>query len=114
MKELTLHKAVAQYLTAALPDNAWFTTFPLGGGGRLHGARIKAMGTRRGTPDVLVVIDGKAIFLELKSDKGSVSPAQRETIAALRRAGAAVFVCRSLADVHLNLAGWIPLKARPA
>src|ERR1700682_4291340 len=51
--EQALQIAAAEYLTRALPDYARFTAFPAGGGGRVRGARLKAMGLKGGVPDLL-------------------------------------------------------------
>jgi hypothetical protein len=44
----------------------------------------KAMGVRRGVPDFLIVgLDGRCLFLELKTETGVVSPFQKEWFRAL-------------------------------
>jgi hypothetical protein len=115
MTEAALHKSVAQYLALALGPHTWWTTFPLGGGGFVRGAKLKASGAKKGTPDVLIVHEGRARWIELKAAKGRVSPAQKETAHALINAGSDVFVARSLDDVTHALVVWaIPVKARAA
>jgi hypothetical protein len=54
---------------------------------------------RAGLPDFLVVIDGRAIFLELKGDGGQVTPLQSVTMQRLETAGAKTAVVRSLGDL---------------
>jgi hypothetical protein len=44
----------------------------------------------------LVIYAGQAIFIELKSSKGTVTPTQREMHMRLLDAKALVFVCNSL------------------
>ena len=46
-----------------------------------------------GTPDLLIVADGKAYFLELKGAGGRVTDAQRQCREAFRAAGAMVERC---------------------
>lgn len=111
--EAALHRTVADYLTVALAPEVFATTFPAGGGGRIRGAQLKAMGLKSGCPDWLLVHGGRAYFIELKADGGRLSPAQRETHAALERAGAFVAVCRSIDSVIGTLAGFgIPTRAQ--
>ena len=42
----------------------------------------RATGTDPGVPDLLLARDGRVILAELKTQKGSLSPAQREWLAA--------------------------------
>ena len=113
--EQALQRQVAQFLTLALDGNSWFSSMPLGGGGRLRGAILHGLGVKRGLPDVLVVNDGRAIWLELKAAKGRLSPGQQECHAALASARCTVAVVRSLDDVieALQRAG-VPLHAEIA
>lgn len=113
MSELNLHFAVKKYLDLALPPNAFYTTIAHGGF-RLPinvARKLKNMGLKAGVPDILVVYRGIAIFIELKNDKGSLSPAQRETIARLSDAGSRTFLCRSIEEVEGTLRAFMPLKA---
>lgn len=114
--EQNLHRAIADYLDIALPPDCWWTTIPLGGGGRLRGAFLKTMGAKKGTPDILIVRAGRAYWIELKSQHGCVSPAQRECAMRLRTAGCPVpMVCRSIDDVAAVLASFgIELRAKVA
>ena len=112
--EQQLHFAVADYLNVALPTDAWWTTIPAGGGGKVRGAILKAMGYRAGTPDILIVYRGKAFWLELKAPGGRISPAQNEAMNRLMYCGcAAVYVCFTLEHVEKALRAFrIPLSAR--
>lgn len=116
--EQNFHKAVAALLSAALPEDVVATTFPAGGGGRLRGAILKGLGLVPGMPDWLVAHAGRTLWLELKTDVGRLSPAQKLCHERLRRAGHQVQVCRSIFDVidALDSAG-VPhavTKTRPA
>lgn len=106
---------VARYLDLALPGDAFWTAFPAGGGGKIRGAILKGMGLKAGVPDILIVHEGRALFLELKAGRGRISPAQAKTHGDLWEAGSPVAVCRSLSEVQMVLLRWaIPLKARAA
>jgi hypothetical protein len=104
--EEALHKAVARYLSIALPEpDAWFTTFPLGGGGKARGGKLR---------DILVIYGGRSYWLELKAPKGRLTPNQIDCHYALTKAGSNVATCKSLADVYGALTVWgIPLSAVP-
>lgn len=75
----------------------------------------KAMGLQPGTPDLLMVWKGRAIFVEFKAPGGRLSPAQRDCHAGLMLAGALVHTVTSLDDFidFLSTIG-IPLRARAA
>ena len=118
--EAQLHKAVAQYLDIALPADCWWTTFPSGGGGKVRGAQLKAMGLKPGVPDILIVRDSLGTFpaiiwIELKRLKGVASIAQKVCHAELDARDMPVAICRSVEDVQETLIGWgIAVKARAA
>ncbi len=98
--EQVLQRQIAEYLALVLIPPVWWTTIPAGGGGELRGKILKGLGYRAGTPDIMIAHDGRVAFLELKSPKGVLSAAQKETHAALRAAGCPVAVVRSLDEVR--------------
>lgn len=75
--------------------------FAIPNGGARHPAvagKLKAEGVRRGVPDLCLPVPhgGYAgLWIEMKYGKNTTSPEQDEWIAALRRAGHHVEVCRS-------------------
>ncbi len=105
------HMAVAAYLDLALPPDACWTTIPAGGGGKVRGARIKAMGYKAGWPDLQVVYRGRLICIELKSAKGRLSPAQKAMHERLTLAGALVYTARCIEQVEGFLRASVPLRA---
>lgn len=114
IKEAAVHKAIADYMSDALPHDAFWTTIPLGGGGKIRGAQLKRAGVKQGTPDMLVVYQGRAIFLEIKTPakQSRVSDPQRLCHADIAAAGAPVAVVRSTVDVECFLRNQgLPLKA---
>lgn len=110
--EEALHRAVAEFLTLALPEDAWFTTFPAGGGGKVRGSILKGMGLKPGVPDILIIYQGKALWIELKAWNGRLSGSQRTAIADIMNAGCPAYVTNSIESVQdiLQLRG-IPLRA---
>lgn len=110
--EETLQIQVCHFLDVALDGNSWYSTIPLGGGGRMRGARLKRAGTKSGIPDIVVTNDRRAIWIELKAARGVLSDAQLYCHAQIRRSRCPVYVCKSLDAViaALTEAG-VPLKA---
>lgn len=47
---------------------------------------------RRGLPDIAAVVNGRAVYVEVKVGKDRLSNDQKEAIADLQRAGAAVYI----------------------
>jgi hypothetical protein len=115
--EAILHKQVIAYLARALPLRAFHSTLFNGGHGHfIRGAMLSTIGVRRGLPDILVLHEGKAYGIELKSNIGRLSGHQHECHAALNDARVPVRVCRSVEDVHRFLVTdcGLNLRARPA
>lgn len=99
---------VARYLSLALRPPTIWTAFPAGGGGKVRGALLKAMGLKAGWPDVIVMHGFRTrttvlLGIELKVGKGRQSPEQKAVMAAFQAAGALYKVCRSLDDVEWAL-----------
>lgn len=73
-------------------------------GGRRNareGARFKAMGTRKGFPDLVLFFPSKdyhGLFIEMKSEKGRQQPSQKEWQRQLEWAGYKYVVCRSFGE----------------
>ena len=110
--EEQLHRAVARFLDVALPEDAWWSTFPSGGGGKIRGARLKAMGLKAGVPDILIIWRGEAFWIELKAKGGRVSSAQWETRTAIARAGSHVGFVYGVDEVDSLLRAFgVPLRA---
>jgi hypothetical protein len=114
--EELLHRTVLAYLRLALPVDAvaWHT--PNGGMRSLKVAqRLKGLGVLAGFPDLAICWRGRLILIELKTDKGVVSQAQRETHRVLLYCGAEVMTCRSEVEVEAQLREMgVPLRASVA
>jgi len=118
--EQIFHKAVAEFLDAALPFECWWTTFPAGGGGKARGGQLKAMGLKPGVADILVLSPRRpawrtdVIWIELKSAKGRASPEQKAFADRMYELPSAFcFVCRSLEEVQEALDSvFVKLRAR--
>jgi hypothetical protein len=109
--EQTLQRAVVEHLQWRARPGAWWTHVPLGGArSKVEAAILRGLGTRAGTPDLLIVADGRACFLELKAPRGRVSAAQRECHTALRAAGATVAVANNIDEAVELLESWEILR----
>lgn len=108
--ERALQSAVAEYLTWALPAGSFFSALP-GGDGKM----TRAPGYVSGLPDLMVVVDGRVYFIELKSQKGRASEAQKLVAPKILASGSYYRICRSINDVYeyLSFHG-VQLKVRPS
>lgn len=122
--EQRLQMAVADYLALALKPPTIWTAFPAGGGGRVRGAFLKAMGLKAGWPDIVVMAPwdkfdayhrSLVVGIELKAAKGRLSNAQEGVRSSFVQAGAHWFLARSVDEVEGFLRGvGIPLSATVA
>lgn len=113
--ESVLQAQIVQWLRWSLPASAFLTAFPAGGGGRVRGAKLKRMGLVPGFPDLLLIWNGEAYGLEVKTAKGRVSQEQVDCHMQLAKAGMSVVIIRSVAEAERTcLQLRIPLRARIA
>lgn len=112
ISEAKLHAIVAEWLDLALVDpEAWWSSFPAGGGGLIRGAQLKSRGLKPGVPDILIVYRSNVYFIELKTKTGKLSQAQIDCHDDLTAAGARIATCRCLPDVAMAFRRWsIPYR----
>jgi hypothetical protein len=111
--EAQIQRAVIEHLAWRARPGVWWTHIPLGGlRSKVEAAILRGLGTARGTPDLLIVADGKAHFLELKSARSRVTSEQRACHGALRAAGATVAVATGVDAAIAQLKDWGLLKGR--
>lgn len=116
--ERDFQRALVKHLSVMFGSDVFWTHFPsgvaLGGWGRerfIRGDHLKKMGLKPGVPDILIIYDGKAHWLELKSAKGGLSEAQYDTLDDLSAAGSWVCVVRTLAEAFRAIDAWgIPTR----
>ncbi len=97
ISESQITAQILDYLRWALPG-AWIRK------------NLGTLGQRRGIPDIEVIYEGIPYFLEVKTPSGKLSKYQENEIEALRKAGALVYVVRSLEDTHEVFRGKTKLK----
>lgn len=112
--ERDLQIAVAAYLAVALKPPTIWTAFPAGGGGKVRGGQLKAMGLKPGWPDILVIAPGPVVVaIELKAKVGRQSPEQKIVAKAFWDCKAPYYLCRSAGDVQMSLEDCrVPLHAK--
>ncbi len=80
-----------------------------------NGARMKAEGMRKGTPDMLLAVprgDCCGLWIELKTAKGYLNPNQKVMLARLTKAGFATVVTRSVEETCHAIRSYLNLKLR--
>lgn len=113
MSEHQLQTGIFAYLRRALPDDAFVSSVDHARKqSQLSGLFQRARGVRAGLPDLVIVHRGRAYWMEVKTDAGSLSDAQRALHVEIRRAGAEVAVVRSIEDAEGWCRTWgVPLRA---
>ena len=121
--EQDFQKTVAVFLGHALAPPAYWSAIGHGGfslgrtreEAQRRGRHMKEAGLKAGVPDIMILHDGRAYFLELKSAKGVLSENQREAHERINGAGCRVVVCRDLDAVEAALRGWrLPMQGSVA
>ena len=108
--EHLVQKAIAQYLD--MRGVCWFAVPNGGQRNKIVAAKLKAEGVKAGVPDICIIHDGMAYFLEVKkpktgdSAKGQLSKNQKVMIEKIRQAGGEVAVVYSVADVIEQCIEW--------
>jgi hypothetical protein len=105
--EQAIQRAVFTHIRARAQPGL-FAFHPANGGYRTpaEGAILKGLGVKSGVPDVFCIHRGQVYCLELKAERGRVSPRQSETLAALQAAGATVRVAMGLDEALMALEQW--------
>jgi hypothetical protein len=66
-----------------------------------HGGMLKAKGVVGGVPDYVINFDGKTYYVELKTETGIISPAQKKLHIALKKQDFDVKIIRSLDEFKI-------------
>lgn len=105
--ELSIHMSLAGHLRNRAAANVFWAHYPAGEiRDVVTASKLKAMGTRAGVPDFLLIIDGRTYGLELKRHDGRLSPEQRECHAAIEAAGGLVHTAHSIDEALTVLSAW--------
>jgi hypothetical protein len=110
--EAALQRSVIAHLQWRARPGVWWTHIPLGGlRSKIEASILRGLGTTRGCPDLLIVANGKAHFLEVKAPHGRVSAEQHACHEALCAAGACVAVSYDIDDAIERLEQWRLLRS---
>lgn len=105
--ERGIQVALVEHLQWRAPREIWWTHFPAGGRrSRITGAILKGMGAKAGVPDLLFLAHGRLYGLELKADRGRLSPTQVATHENMRRAGAVIGTAGGVDEALALLSEW--------
>ena len=114
--EHALQVAVAHMLAVVLdPAQTWWSALDHGAGWMTPASAglRKARGVKAGLPDFIILYQDRLLGIELKSEKGRLSPEQVETGKAWMALGHDTAIARSLEDVQAILDVWkIPMRTR--
>ena len=107
LSEDQIHRAVVQHLKARARKGAFWWHTPNGGQrNKTEAARFVGLGVKSGVPDLIILSRGKTFGLELKAEKGRVTPIQKSVHEEMRAAGATVEVAFGLDDALAQLVEW--------
>lgn len=107
MSEADIQSAVFGHLDVRLIPGAiaWHT--PNGGSrNAVEAAKFKGQGVKPGIPDVVILAFGRLFGLELKTEDGKLTKAQREMLERLAAAGATTAVAYGLDAALQQLEAW--------
>ncbi len=112
-REGPIHKSILEYVLTVLPRRAVVHHSPnelnMAGDAKSRAIAIskaKALGMVPGWPDLEIMIDGQAYFLEIKAESGTVSKDQIAVISRLRVAGCRIQVVNSIDGARRALQEW--------
>lgn len=111
--EHKLQVALLDYLRiAGRRDLHWFAV-PNGGHRHIaEASRLKAEGVRSGTPDLCFMLEGgKVAWLEMKTARGTLSPAQKAFRDLAQRLGHQWGLARSVDEAIVLLTQWGVLRS---
>lgn len=110
--EHKLQVSLIGYLAiAGRKDLHWFAVPNQSNRHIANAAKMKAEGVRAGTPDLCFMLDGgKVAWLEMKTEKGRLSPAQQWFRDTAQRLGHHWGLARSLDEAIVLLREWGALK----
>ena len=111
-QEYSLQCQICAYLNLVLDKKVLWTSFPAGGGGKIRGAMLKKSGLVAGWPDLQLLKDGVYHGIEIKTEKGIISDAQKRMHKNIRQNGGKVAVCRSINDVEMALNDWTLIRKK--
>jgi len=110
-REGPIHKAILELLDLKLPPFSIYHHSPneldmRGPEAARQIAKARNLGTRKGWPDIEIIWQGQAFFIEVKAGNGPLSADQVACHQELMEAGAEVALVRSVDDAETALRVW--------
>tara|TARA_R110001599_G_scaffold26223_4_gene92577 strand:+ start:936 stop:1271 length:336 start_codon:yes stop_codon:yes gene_type:complete len=102
MTEDQLQMAAMRWIRLAYPNAVSFHVANERKTSPMRGGKLKKMGVLAGVPDIHILEPNKiycGLFIELKTEKGRLTPSQKDVIERIENAGYKCAVCRSLSEV---------------
>jgi hypothetical protein len=113
--ETAIHRAVVAHLrTRGVPGLVWWHTPNGGRRNRIEGAILNGLGVRPGVADLIFLYDGRAFALELKTDAGRPTIAQRQFVSDFNAAGGTAVITNGLDQALRTIEHWRLLYGRVA
>jgi hypothetical protein len=113
--EQDLQRAILQHLEMrAVRGCFWFHVGNGGWRSPIEARIFKGLGVKAGVPDLIIIHGGRCYGLELKADRGRVTPAQRVAHALMEEAGATVGIAAGIDAAVEQLEAWGLLRGRSA
>jgi hypothetical protein len=111
--EQNIQRAVFQHLRARAAPGVFYFHCPNGGWrSKIEAAIFRGLGVVPGIPDVLALKDGRLFALELKADRGRLTPVQATAHVLLRQAGATINTAVGLDAAIRQLETWGLLRGK--
>ena len=106
MTEAEIHRAVIEHIELRGVAGLVYFHVPNAPRSAISGRKLKDMGMRSGVSDLIMLHQGVAYALELKSEGGHLSPQQRRFLADWQYAGGKAHVSRGLDEALGILKKW--------
>jgi hypothetical protein len=111
--ETVIQRAIVQHLRCRGVTGLFWFAIPNGGWrSKVEAAIMKATGTRPGVPDLALLHEGRAYFLEVKTEDGRPTEHQLKAIADINDAGGYAVIGCGLDRCLEILERWGLLKGR--
>jgi len=82
-----LQRSVITYIKVKYPKATYIHSPNEGKRTTFERYKAKVLGTRSGVPDLQILLNGKTLFLELKTESGKLSPNQKAYLEELKNNG---------------------------
>jgi hypothetical protein len=113
--EQTVQRAVCEHLRQrGARGLVWWHTPNGGRRSPVEAAIFNGLGVRAGVSDLILLHDGRAFALELKTERGRPSAAQTQFISEFRAAGGEASIVHGLNQALHTLETWKLLRGRAA